>query len=130
MKLAPVSGDMLIKLALGVAVLGAVGLMVWKAKSAASGAVDAVKDAAGKVAEAVNPASDQNLVYRGASAITEHLPGAVPGETVGTYAYGITESLGNWWDSITGHSTTEQQKPQPDYPNDRYYDILTGIPLY
>lgn len=45
---------------------------IWKARAAA-----------GAVAEAVNPLSDQNLAYRGASAVVEAVTGR-KGETLGT----------------------------------------------
>lgn len=73
MKVAPVSADLLIKLALGAAVVGAVYL-VWRKASTAAGdvwdsAVDAVGTVADEVIVAVNPADSGNLVNRAVTAV-------------------------------------------------------------
>ena len=52
------SGDMAVKLGLGVAVLGAVGLIMWKIKSAAPAVV-----------AAINPADPNNLANQGVNAV-------------------------------------------------------------
>lgn len=73
MKVAPVSADLLIKLALGAAVVGAVYLVWRKASTAAGDLFDSVATTAGEVADqvivAVNPADSGNLINRGVTAV-------------------------------------------------------------
>lgn len=70
MKLAPVSADLVIKLAIaGVAVLGVLyvlGKVAGAAASAASGALSATGDAL----QAVNPLNNENVLYQTANRIT------------------------------------------------------------
>ena len=69
MKIGAVSGDMVIKLAMGAAVLG-LGYMAFKKLSGTAGAVfDGVAEVADTVVTAVNPASSENLINRGVSAV-------------------------------------------------------------
>lgn len=79
MKLPAVSGDLIVKLGLGVAVLGAVGLAMWKIKSTVAANVDMI-----------NPASPDNVAYQTVNKGVEYLPGATPGATLGTWLYDIT----------------------------------------
>lgn len=84
MKVAPVSADLLIKLALGAV---AVGLVVYgyRKVSAAAGSVGtSIAAVAEDAVNAINPASDQNLAYRGVNAIGS----AVTGDN--------SFSLGSW----------------------------------
>ena len=60
MKTSPVSADLLIKLGVGAVVLVAGYLAIRKASSLASGAAVAVLDG-------INPASTNNVIYRGAN---------------------------------------------------------------
>lgn len=94
MRVAPVSADLLIKLALGVVVIGAavygarrlmasingIGSDAW---ASASGTVADVADWAGV---ALNPASDGNLVYSGISNAGEAITG-VPGWNLGGWLH-------------------------------------------
>lgn len=95
MKIAPVSGDLLVKLALGAAVLG--GLW-WAARRASDAAgqlwpdVGNLLDRAGSALNTVNPASDQNLVNRGVNAAV-------------TAATGRDENLGGWLYELTHPGT-------------------------
>ena len=69
MKIAPVSGDMDIKLALVAAAAGALYFAFRKVSNVAGGVYDSVTEIAGDVVEAVNPADPDNLVNRGVTAI-------------------------------------------------------------
>lgn len=89
MKIAPVSADLLIKLALGAAAIGAAWWIVRRASSAASGALDAVGSAAQTVGTAINPASSDNLIYRGVNAIGGAASGS-PGWNLGGWVYDVT----------------------------------------
>jgi hypothetical protein len=42
-----------------------------------------------EVPAAVNPASDQNIIYQGVNSLVQKLPGASKDETLGTYLYGL-----------------------------------------
>lgn len=69
MKTTPVSADLLIKLALGAAVIG---VLYYAAKRATDGAAAVggwVADAASSVGTALNPTSDQNIAYTGINAV-------------------------------------------------------------
>lgn len=94
MKVAPVSADLLIKLAL--VGLG-IGVAVWAARKVSSTAVDAaqwVRDST----KYINPASDQNVVYQGVNAAGNVLVSdpAGPGKnadgswTLGGWLYDVT----------------------------------------
>lgn len=59
MKIAPVSGDLLVKLGIGAVLLGGVAMLIYTWKSSASAAAGAAANAV----DYVNPNSTQNLVY-------------------------------------------------------------------
>lgn len=88
MKIAPVSADLLIKLALGAAAVGVVYFSYKKLTGAAGEAFDA---ATGFASTTLNPASDQNLIYKGVNAVGA----AATGDTSGGW------SLGGWIYDIT-----------------------------
>lgn len=69
MKIAPVSGDMLLKLALVAAAAGVAYFAFRKVSNVANNVYDTVTEAAGEVVTAVNPADRDNLVNRGVTAI-------------------------------------------------------------
>ena len=73
MKLAPISSDLLIKLALVAAGIGLAVYLVKRTTGAVSGAIDHALASAGEVADAViegvNPAAPGNVVNRGVTAI-------------------------------------------------------------
>lgn len=81
--------DALVVAGVGLAVL----VLAWYAKKKASDAADALGklaggawDAAADATKYVNPTSDQNIAYQGASALTRWLTGQNDG-TLGTIAY-------------------------------------------
>ena len=88
MKITPVSGDLLTKIALGAAALYALYYFAQQAKSGASSALDAASAWASNVASTkLNPASDQNIVY-------------APITSAVTAATGQDNSLGTWLASV------------------------------
>jgi hypothetical protein len=123
MKVAPVSADLLIKLALAGVVLGvgiwAVRRITGAVSDAASNAWGAAQDAADWVAsqtDYINPASDRNLIYTGVN-------GAIwpdGGSTVGTWLY----------DFVHPEPTPEELfmgPPNPYAPN--YYGTSVTTPV-
>jgi hypothetical protein len=73
MKVSPVSADLLIKLTLGAAVIGAAVYAVKRVADALpspSEVVDSVLDGAGAAANAVSPLNNENVIYRAANAVT------------------------------------------------------------
>jgi hypothetical protein len=103
MKVAPVSADLLIELALGAAALGGLAYVAWRIKAAADDAGSAVSDAVDQAAEvakhtatvvveAVNPADPQNIVNRGATAVAAAVTGKPNDGTwsLGTWLYDAT----------------------------------------
>ena len=84
MKATSISGDMLVKLALGAVALGAVVYAVFKIKGAGT-------EAAKAVGTAVNPADPQNIVNRGVTAIGTAVTGD-SGWTLGGWIYDITHA--------------------------------------
>ncbi|MBB1602550.1 hypothetical protein [Variovorax sp. UMC13] len=120
MRVAPVSADLLIKLALGAALVGLVYVGVRRAagsmQSAASGfwlpindgiaqAWDSAASGARTVGTALNPTSDQNLAYRGVNAVGNALTGD------GDF------SLGSWiYDRL--HPETADVAPRVNYQAD------------
>lgn len=81
MKIAPVSADLLVKLAIGA---GAVLAVVYLGRRLG----DAAGQAVGTVVDAINPASDQNLVYRAVNAGVQAATGTP--DTLGTWIYNVT----------------------------------------
>lgn len=84
MKVAPVSADLLIKLALAAA---AVGALVYAYRRVSSG-LQALPTVA-EITPLINPASNQNLVYQGVNAVG----GAVAGRSdwsLGSWVYDVT----------------------------------------
>lgn len=91
MRVTPVSGDLLVKLAV---VIGGAALAVWAVGRVRQAAADSVTNLwasiangaeqainwAGNAAQAVNPASDQNLLYQGLSR-------GLGGESLGGWLY-------------------------------------------
>ena len=95
MKFAPVSGDLVIKLAIAAGVLGLLWYAGRKITGAASAATTAVTDAAAQVADAVavgvNPLNSQNVVNRGVTAAVQGATGSDT-QTLGGWLYDITHS--------------------------------------
>lgn len=95
MKIAPVSADLLIKLALA----GAAGFALWyayqKITGAAGQAVEKAVTAAGEVADAVitgiNPVNHDNIVNRAVSATGAAISGN-DSWSLGTWVYDLTHS--------------------------------------
>lgn len=114
MKVSPVSADLLIKLALVAAGAGLVYFAWRKLSNAVSGPLDSLSNAAtqafaeaGIVADAVitgvNPASSENIVNRGVTAIGDSI---VSPDGYGRNADG-SWTLGGWFYDIT-HDTRER----------------------
>jgi hypothetical protein len=85
MKIAPISGDMIIKLGVGVLILGGIGMIMWTIKSSAGQAYDAVIENL----DVVNPASDQNVIYQTVNSGVQAATGSQDA-TLGTWLYDIT----------------------------------------
>lgn len=98
MKIAPVSGDMVVKLAIGAAVLGAAWYALTKLQSAGQGIVAAAGSAADAVAQGVNPTSDKNWAYRATNALGNTI--ASDSDSPGKNADG-SWSLGGWIYDVT-----------------------------
>lgn len=74
---------------IALAVVALVAYALWKAK----GVVGKIADV---VATDLNPVSDQNIVYRGASAVTQKITGN-ESDTLGTALYNVThDDCGGW----------------------------------
>lgn len=120
MRVAPVSADLLIKIALGAALVGLAYVAVRRAagsmQSAASGfwlpinegigqGWDGVAGGARTVGAALNPTSDQNLAYRGVNAVGSRLTGD------------SDFSLGSWlYDQV--HPEPAYEAPRVNYQAD------------
>lgn len=118
-----VSGDLIVKLGLGVAVLGAIGLVMWRIKSMAPAVV-----------AAVNPADPNNLANQAVGAIGGALVSSPTGP--GKNADG-SWSLGGWMHDVINPSTAQAvrdmsgpvQAPEPAIPRDPY-DFIFGRKAY
>lgn len=102
MKIAPVSGDLVVKLALGLAAAGALWYVYKKASGALPGALNYV-----------NPMSDQNLAYQGSNLVLDSL---VSEDGPGRNADGSI-TAGGWWYDIWNPGT-----------NARIREMLKGTP--
>lgn len=88
MKAAPVSGDMLVKLALGALAVGLAWYTIRKAKNAVSDAVSQLGDWTGNKLQYLNPMNDQNIVYSGVNSVGGYLAGDTSGSwTLGGAIY-------------------------------------------
>lgn len=83
MKIAPVSADLLIKLALASAAVGLLWYVGTKIASAGQGAITA----AGQALQLVNPASTENVAYQTANTVTEAITGD---SSFGGWLYSVT----------------------------------------
>lgn len=83
MKVAPVSADLLVKIALAAMVVGAVVYGVKKLGGGLSGLSASLPPL-----DNFNPASDQNYAYQGTNAIVQSLTGDSTA-TLGTWWYGV-----------------------------------------
>jgi hypothetical protein len=109
-----VSGDLIVKIGLGVAVLGAVGLIMWKIKSQVPALVDAAVGA-------VNPADPNNLANKTVGAIGGAMVTAPDGP--GKNADG-SWSLGGWAFDLLNPGTAQavQDISKPVYQDP--YDFI------
>lgn len=73
--------------AAGVAVAGVVA---WRATRAAGAAADALGRGVSAVGAAVNPLSDQNIIYRGVNAVGGVVSGQADDFSLGTWLYNMT----------------------------------------
>ncbi len=134
MKIAPVSGDLLVK---GALLIGGVLLAVWavrRATGAASDAVgaawDATSQAARDAAWAVTPWNNNNVIYQGVNS-TLFPDGS---ETLGTWLYNVThpeprpENTGENWAFYvpSGWDVTPQGPNGPRYNNPSAYIAPVG----
>jgi len=107
MKVAPVSADLLVKLAIA----GAVGLAIYYALKKAGDGLSAVSDSVGEVVDAVvtsvNPNSSENLVYKSTAAVGSMLVTDPNGP--GKNADG-SWSLGGWFYDITHPEAVQKIK--------------------
>lgn len=69
MKISPPSGDMLIKLGIGVALFAGLGMVVWTIKSKTSAAATQANAYIDTALNAVNPTSQDNLAYASVNGI-------------------------------------------------------------
>jgi hypothetical protein len=88
-KIAPVSGDLLVKLAVAAAAIGGAWLLLRSAQGQVASALDSAAEWGANLARtSLNPLSDQNLAYQGASAAVSAATGR--DETVGGWVYSVT----------------------------------------
>lgn len=108
MKIAPVSADLLIKLALAAAAVGAVYLIWRKASTVAGDVLQSAGEVADQVITGLNPADSGNIVNRGVTAAGAAVftsPTAVGKNadgswTLGGAIYDATHAdafTGKWW---------------------------------
>lgn len=83
MKIAPISADLLLKLALAGAAVGLLWYVGRQVASAGQGAITA----AGQALQLVNPASTENVAYQTANRATEALTGD---SSFGGWLYSVT----------------------------------------
>lgn len=99
MRVAPVSADLLVKLAAGAAVLVGLALVARSAREAAAQAAGAAMDAAGEAIRGVTPWNPDNVFYGGVNAAGGAIAGTNP-EAPGRNADG-SWSLGGWLYDVT-----------------------------
>lgn len=98
MKIAPVSGNLVVELAIGAAIIGLLYLASRKVGDDISALANAAGDAVDAVATGVNPTSTQNYVYRATNAVGNVL--APNPDSAGKNADG-SWSLGGWLYDVT-----------------------------
>lgn len=102
MKVAPISADLLIKIGVGVLLLGGAAMLIYTAKSKASNLL-------GQAANAVNPISPDNVVY--------HTVNETFGDSTGAGANADGSwSLGGWLYDVT-HPQTAFARDNITNPN-------------
>lgn len=106
MKLQPVSADLVIKLALGLALVGAVVYLAKKVSGAAGAAVDGATAAAGAAYDyaadtlyAVSPLNNENVIYQTANVGVSKVTG------------NTTDTLGTWWYGVWNDPVKTPSKP-------------------
>lgn len=127
-KIAPVSGDLLVK---GALMIGGVLLAVWAvrritgaASDAAGAAWDATSQAVRDGAWAVTPWNNNNVIYQGVN----HTLFPEGNETLGTWAYGMTEAVVDLFKPETGPQpwdVTPYGPSGPRYNNPSAYTTTT-----
>lgn len=122
MKVSPVSADMLIKLGLGAAVLGAAWYSWKKVSGAAGDAIDAVTEtasaAAGAIITGINPGNADNIVNKAATAAGGALVSDPEGPgknadgswTVGGWLYDVTHP---GWQTAINAPVPPKVTPKP-----------------
>lgn len=128
MKIAPVSGDLLVKLAVTAIAVGAAIYALRKASAAADAygqaAADRIIALARQAADAVNPTSDQNLAYQGATWATSTLAGRA--ESPGTWIGGVLSGGDAKVQDMLSGNTGPVQAPATG--QDASY-MATGLPF-
>lgn len=99
MKIAPVSGDLIVKLAIVGAAVAAVWFVVRRASNAGGQLVDAIGSTVSNAVDAVNPTNPENVAYHTANVIGGELAGDNP-DAPGRNADG-SWSLGAWLYDVT-----------------------------
>ena len=129
MKIAPVSGDLLVKLGLGVVAFGGLAMLIYTWKSEASAAAGAAANAL----DYVNPNSTQNAVYGTVNGFWDTvLPEKAPGRTadgawsVGAFVYDVTHPFTAWQVANVTAPTGGGRTPQIT-PIGPQYDQLGNV---
>jgi len=111
MKIAPVSGDLIVKLGIGAIAFGGLAMLIYTWKSQASAAAGAAANAASNAIDAVNPTSADNIVYSSYNNFAGSvLPDAGPGRnadgswSLGGFIYDITHP-------VTAYQVSQVNRP-------------------
>jgi hypothetical protein len=98
--------------------------VVWLAKKAGAGLISI----APAVGQAVNPVSDQNLAYKGATAVTQVFTGK--GETLGTWFYDMTHGAQvKQIQAMTGPIIPDATPAPAPFKPRSYYDLGAKLPF-
>jgi hypothetical protein len=124
-KVAPVSADLLIKLALGAALIGAGVWAVRRATAAASDAAgkfwDTATDSARGLADSVTPWNNENVIYRAANAATGGTPDVPLGVRLWEWTHSEPDYTATPPRANTGGATGSWSEPLPDLVDYRYF---------
>ena len=118
MKIAPISGDLLVKLGIGAVAFGGLAMLIYTWKSQASAAAGAAANAV----DYINPNSTQNAVYSTVNGFWDTvLPTHVPGRnadgswSVGGFVYDVTHPITAWKvANVTGPTPVKDSGPYVD----------------
>lgn len=118
MKIAPISGDLLVKLGIGAVAFGGLAMLIYTWKSQASAAAGAAANAV----DYINPNSTQNAAYTSVNGFwSTVLPDRAPGRnadgswSLGGFVYDVTHPITAWQVSnVTNPTPTGQVGPYVD----------------